>query len=268
MQKLTILTNHSNMDLNIISWNATGIMTGIAYLTRVLNERNSSVCGLSEHWLLPHNASIDSIDSNDRAHTVTCSSPSTLNGRTIGKVGVSILWHKSLDSIVQTVDINCDRIVAVKLCLQYCSILLVQVYLPASGHSIDIFKDTVDRLSDCLQHNARFHQIQTQNYYDMRTRDAYVCRFADNYNHTALTESEVFTGPRYTFVQYNNAPASRIKHILVDERLVPVVHKCSVVDDAPLNVSRHLPVHACVKVNITPRSTDSLCEPFSKICFR
>jgi len=137
--------------MNIISWNATGIMTGIPYLTRVLNERNISVCGLSEHWLLPHNASIlDSIDSNYRAHTVTCSSPSTFNGRTIGKGGVSILGHKSLDSIVQTVDINCDRIVAVKLCLQYSSILLVQVYLPASGHSIDIFKDTVDRLSDCV----------------------------------------------------------------------------------------------------------------------
>ena len=64
------------------------------------------------------------------------------------------------------------------------------------------------------------------------------------------------------------APASRIDHILVDEHLVPVLHKCSVADDVPLNVSRHLTVHACVKVNITPRSTDSLCEPFSKICFR
>ena len=76
------------MDLNIISWNAIDIMTGIPYLTRVLIECNISVCGLSEHWLLPHNAAIiDSINSNHKAHAVTCSSPSTLNGRTIGRGG-------------------------------------------------------------------------------------------------------------------------------------------------------------------------------------
>ena len=237
------------------------------------------MCGLSEHWLLPHNASIlDSIDSNYRAHTVTCSSPSTFNGRTIGKGGVSILWHKSLDSIVQTVDINCDSETVFTIFFHTTrpSVLVLHLVI-----QLTYLKILLTDYQTTLQHmcktpnvivmgdfNARFHQIQTQNYSGMRTRDAYVCRFADNYNHTALPESEVCTGPRFTFVPYNNAPASRINHILVDEHLVPVVHKCSVVDDAPLNVSRHLPVHACVKVNITPRSTDSLCEPFSKVCFR
>ena len=49
----------------------------------------------------------------------------------------------------------------------------------------------------------------------VRTRDAYVCRFADIYNFTALTESNICIWPSFTFVPYNNASASLFNHILV-----------------------------------------------------
>ena len=81
------------MELNLMSWNTTGIMTGIPYLCEELKNKNITICGLSEHWLLSHNSYIlDNVDTNYSSHTVTCVSPSTLNGRQIGKGGVALLW--------------------------------------------------------------------------------------------------------------------------------------------------------------------------------
>ena len=44
----------SNMILqtyNILTWNATGIMSSAAYLSDCLNQNKVDICGISEHWL-------------------------------------------------------------------------------------------------------------------------------------------------------------------------------------------------------------------------
>lgn len=69
------------MDLNVLSWNATGIMTGIPYLCFLLSSLMITVCGLSEHWLLDENSYIvNAIDPDYYSHTVICYSPGVVNG--------------------------------------------------------------------------------------------------------------------------------------------------------------------------------------------
>ena len=101
-----------------MSWNATGIMTGLPYLCNELVRSNITICGLAEHWLLNHNAnSLQNINPNYSAHTVTCSNPSYFNGRLIGKGGVALLWHRSVNSFVDIVEVDTDRIAAIQLTL-------------------------------------------------------------------------------------------------------------------------------------------------------
>ena len=53
------------MSLNLMSWNATGIMSSSAYLCDCLEKRNIDVCGISEHWLTPRNSHfLNDINSN------------------------------------------------------------------------------------------------------------------------------------------------------------------------------------------------------------
>ena len=139
------------MDINLLSWHATGIMTGIPYLTTARKALNITICGLSEHWLLSHNAAVlDSMDQNYNCYTVSCSSPSVFNGRTLSKGGVALLWHKSIDQYVQTLHIDSDRLVAMKLCLPRLSIVVIQVYMPSANNSIQTFKDVIDKRSDTI----------------------------------------------------------------------------------------------------------------------
>lgn len=70
----------------------------------------------------------------------------------------------------------------------------------------------------------------------------------------AITETESCTGAPHTFYPYNDASPTRIDHILLDPALVQTVVSCCVISDAPLNVSRHLPVFVHLSINIHPTS--------------
>ena len=74
-----------------MTWNVTGLMTGIPYIIEELKAKQISICGISEHWLLQQNAYIlDSISNDYESNTITCSNPTSLNGRIYGKGGVAI----------------------------------------------------------------------------------------------------------------------------------------------------------------------------------
>ena len=44
------------------------------------------------------------MDNEYNAHTVTCANPGCFNGRYIGKGGVAILWHRSLENAVEIIE--------------------------------------------------------------------------------------------------------------------------------------------------------------------
>ena len=100
----------------MMSWNATGIMTSIPYLLNELKNKTISICGISEHWLLQHNAYIlQTVNKDYDSHVITCSNPKSLNGRLYGKGGVAIVWHKSLSNIIEPIETYSDGIAAVRL---------------------------------------------------------------------------------------------------------------------------------------------------------
>jgi len=66
----------------------------------------------------------------------------------IGKGGVALLWHRSLDDNVEIIPICTDRLAAIRLSLRGISIIIVQVYLPSANHNLTTFKTDVDALSD------------------------------------------------------------------------------------------------------------------------
>ena len=41
----------TKQNLNILTWNATGIMSSATYLTDCLYRNKIDICGISEHWL-------------------------------------------------------------------------------------------------------------------------------------------------------------------------------------------------------------------------
>ncbi len=86
--------------INITTWNATGIMTGIPYMDKLLREHDVDICGLSEHWLLPENiTALDTFNINYKSYSVTAKDNNYFNNKRVGKGGVAFVWHKRIDKL-------------------------------------------------------------------------------------------------------------------------------------------------------------------------
>ena len=162
-----------------------------------------------------------------------------------------------------------------KLCLSRLSIVVIQVYMPSANHSIQTFKDVIDKLSDTIaiykeERNiivmGGFNvQFCSRNVYSvMRSRQNYAKNFTNTHGLTVMTEAETCNGPAFTFIPYTDASPTLIDHILTYDYVESLVQQCSVLEDAPLNVSRHLPVYFSLQTN-SDISTGSLSEQFLKI---
>ena len=130
---------HLLIVMNIMSWNVTGLMSSSSYLCDTLTKNNIDFCGISEHFLYPHNMHfIDTLSSEYRSHCICDRDLMTPGNRRVGKGGVAIMWHKRWDSCVTPLPLDDDRIVGVHPLANMCSFF--QLYLPCSNHSIDIFR--------------------------------------------------------------------------------------------------------------------------------
>ena len=76
----------------------------------------------------------------------------------------------------------------------------------------------------------------------MNTREQYIINAINLYNLKILTNTDSCCGPRFTFTPYGNGSNTFIDHIVVSELLSSNVVNCCVLEDAPLNVSRHFPI--------------------------
>lgn len=138
----------SNIDLKIMTWNATGVMSSASYLCDTLLNYNIDICGLSEHWLYEHNLFfLNSLTSEYRCHAISDYSLALPSNRKIGKGGVAILWHKRLDMRVTPLPLDDDRIIGIQVQIQPDLYMFVfQLYLPCSNHSIESFRRYIDKL--------------------------------------------------------------------------------------------------------------------------
>jgi len=225
-------------------------------------------------WTITHTCSVTSIKTT--VHTLY--RDAYFNGRYIGKGGVALLWHRSLYDNVEIIPTCTDRLAAIRLCLRDISIIIVQVYLPSANHNLTTFKTEVDALSDiCSQHcgnsylivmgdfNARFTSKGVNP--EIRTKDTYLTNMTRGFNMIAVTETPMCTGVSYTFFPYIGGRPSRIDHILLHGCMLRHVASCSVVPDAPLNVSRHLPVY--LRLHLAVNTQDAVySHPFQRVSYR
>ena len=57
---------------NVMTWNATGIMSSSSYLSDALNEHSVDFCGISEHWLYNKDLHfLDKINNNYISHATS-----------------------------------------------------------------------------------------------------------------------------------------------------------------------------------------------------
>ena len=274
----------AHFSLNIFSYNATGIMTAIPYLLNELNNKAIDICGLSEHWLAPHNAYIlNNISSEYTSYVKTCSKTNWFHNRCIGKGGVGFLWKNSLSSLIEPVEVDSDRLIAIRVRCHNSFLTIIQAYLPSTNHSLDEFKAEVDILLDTTSTqqnesnvviigdvNARIHESFPCT--RMNSKDIYLSRRLREVNLRVITGSGRSKGASHSFYPYNenNAP-SLIDHLICDELLVDSVERCCIVKDAPLNVSRHLPIFAVLKLQASCNVSSNTNAPSSmsnRPCFR
>ena len=142
----------ANGHINLLTWNTKGLMSSCSYLCDILENATNDFCGISEHWLFERDLHfLDKIDSNYRSHSVSDSSLHYPSNRRVGKGGVAILWHIKYDSCVTLLCIDDDRILGVQIEMSESSyIYLFQVYLPCSNHSIQIYREYIEKLADIL----------------------------------------------------------------------------------------------------------------------
>lgn len=136
------------MNLNIFTWNVSGLMSSCSYLYDILNEHSIDFCGIAEHWLYNRNLSIlKSVNSKYNAYGVCDNSLQMPSNRRVGKGGVAIMWNIKYDNYVTPLLIDDDRIVGVQF--QYDQnrfMYIFQVYLPCRNHCIQYYRDYVDKL--------------------------------------------------------------------------------------------------------------------------
>ena len=72
--------------LNILTWNATVIMSSAAYLIGCLNETNIDICGIAEHWLYEKDlAFLSQLDKNYTSCAVSDGDLKRPSNRRVGK---------------------------------------------------------------------------------------------------------------------------------------------------------------------------------------
>ena len=139
---------------------------------------------------------------------------------------------------------------------QITSYSFFQTYLPCINHSIDLFREYIDRLQNIISlyperatvvimgdintHLSRSgHQDRPNN------RSLYFNTLLRENNLVSINTLDLCRGADSTFVTYDGKLESLIDHIIIPIGKQPYVSSCEIKEDETLNVSRHRPVH-CV----------------------
>lgn len=247
--------------LNIMCWNAEGIMAGTPYLLNCLDKYNIHICGISEHWLREHSMSfLDTFQPHDY---VTIAKPvfeiNPLMNRCNIRSGIALLIKKDCCRI-QEIEIDSPRIVGAELLLNnnqtmYC----FSVYMPASSRSIDVFRDTMELLEslyDVYSVKGQVIIIGDMNVkikgprYSFKSNDRSVLfqHFLDEASMYSLNVQSDCKGPVCTFYP-QTGHSTAIDHIIMESSLSDLVLSCCVLEDDVLNLSEHHPVIASLLIS-------------------
>ena len=241
--------------LNIATWNATGIMSSASYVSDLIMKENVHILGLSEHWLYQHNLHfLQAINSNYNCFGICDHDLDIPNNRKVGKGGLAILWHRSLDNQVTQLDIDSDRICGIQFRIsQQLHFYILQVYAPSSNHPVQVYRDFLDYLRAIISmycHNGLvvvlgdFNAHLQGGRYIKPTDDrgSYLLDLMNYHNLVSLNTLPLCSGAAASFVSYDGNHESLIDHILFPAERLDTVMSYTIIDDHVLNVSRQRPV--------------------------
>ena len=183
-----------------------------------------------------------------------------------GNGGVSLLWHKSLQSYVQKLNhISTDRVVGIRLVTADRPICFLPVYLPTRTGCTDDFKECMDYLDAVLGRLSFDNDViimgdlnadpgseggplsSTSTNEQGRILLCYLQRW--NYMSVHLHDKDLglLQNVRHTYCSGAHNTVSTIDHILSPQHLLSRFSNSSVSEEEPTNFSDHPPVHTQFK---------------------
>ena len=257
----------ANVNLNIMCWNATGIMSSASYLCNSLNDKHIDICGISEHWLYEKNLNfLEQIDTNYKSHAVSDAALRLPGRRRVGKGGVALLWHRKHSKHITPITYDDDRIIGIRYEINSDACLYIfQIYLPCSNHSVPIFQDYIDRLNNILNlysgkgvviimGDLNANILSNKFSRNLNIRSQHLLKVLADNNMMSANTLQLCTGASSSYVSYDGSSESLIDHILFPVDNTDLVSRCEICDDDTLNVSRHRPVVCQVNIPISQPS--------------
>ena len=246
-------------------------MSGASYASDLLRKGNIKVLGLSEHWLYRHNLHfLQSINCSYNSFGVCDNDLLMPSNRRVGKGGVAILWHKSLDHHVTPLDITSDRICGIQYRLnQHLHFYILQVYAPSSNHPVQVYRDFIDHLHAIISMYCHYGLVILMGDFNAHLQGKRFIKSTDDrgkclldlmnyYNLVSLNTLSLCSGATSSFVSYDNIYESLIDHVLLPLERLDTVSSCEILDDHVLNTSRHRPIVCRISIPIADFEYTSL----------
>ncbi len=255
-----------NSNLNLLTWNVTGIMSSSSYLSDILLSYSIDICGIAEYWLYEHDHHfMDCINSQYTCYIKSDDDLRLPSNRRVGKGGVALCLNKRLHNRITPLNIDDDRIIGIQYEVSSnIYIYVFQVYLPSGNHAIDSFREYIDILYDLycqytdkgvvvFMGDFNVHLNGRVHIKDVDARGTYFTHLLSNTNMFPVNITNACTGANATFVTYDGLFQSMIDHILIGCEQTDTVVTCEIIDDEnALTVSRHRPIVCVLQLPYLP----------------
>ena len=251
-----LVTNMTEeLKLSIASYNSRGFNLSKQQYTKELLSK-CSVLFLQEHWLADSQLPILGSINDDFLFTGVSGFGNTniLSGRPYG--GCAILWRSDIQATVNVLDVDSNRVCAMRLCNDVYRFLFICVYMPYEGSEsmTDEFADQLAMIENIIEANSDCHVIIGGDFNVDLTRPwmhtSMLTSFCDS-NGLCFGTSHQHSSVDYTY-QFNMSRFSIIDHFLLSKTLFTkaVDRVCSLHDTD--NMSDHEPVvlHLSVKFDV------------------
>ncbi|MEW8548792.1 MAG: endonuclease/exonuclease/phosphatase family protein, partial [Candidatus Thiodiazotropha sp.] len=177
-----------------------------------------------------------------------------------GYGGVAILWNKTIDHLVNDLDLGNERIKCIELYTKS-PLLIVCVYMPCNGEkdSYHAYVDCIEQIHELILRFQSTHDIIIGGDFNENALEKNGSKRSQIF-HTFLKENDLVTKDiGHTFIHPNGRDASSINYFLYKQKNEHKVVKI-VRSDFIENVSDHYPVALSYELDFT-RS-----EPENKAC--
>ena len=173
-----------------------------------------------------------------------------------GYGGVGVLWRKSIDHLVTSVQDGASRIQCIELQLQI-PILIASVYMPCRGlkENVDDFEDCLAQLHEIVQKYRSTHYLFLGGDFNediISNRDSKrlqnLNQFLDDADLTTKTTKKTYVGP-------NGVELSTIDFIFYSKPIESRILSISVIDDLAADVSDHYPVCCTTDIQVEEIAT-------------